>query len=112
MRNAYAMSSYGEAKAALEKIFRQLERINPSAARTVELMKPANHLEEAEIPNDLEINLLRFSRRGRKNLEAQERSHKALEFPTIPIQLKHSSALRLRQALLVEKHFVMMFRIV
>jgi putative transposase len=36
MRNAYAMSSYTEAKAALEKIFRQLERINPSAARSLE----------------------------------------------------------------------------
>jgi hypothetical protein len=36
MRNAYAMSSYAEAKAALEKIFRQLERINPSAARSLE----------------------------------------------------------------------------
>jgi putative transposase len=36
MRNAYAMSSYAEAKAGLEKIFRQLERINPSAARSLE----------------------------------------------------------------------------
>jgi Transposase, Mutator family. len=36
MRNAYAMSSYTEAKAALQKIFRQLERINPSAARSLE----------------------------------------------------------------------------
>ena len=36
MRNAYAMSSYTDAKAALEKIFRQLERINPSAARSLE----------------------------------------------------------------------------
>jgi putative transposase len=36
MRNAYAMSRYTEAKAALEKIFRQRERINPSAARSVE----------------------------------------------------------------------------
>ena len=36
MRNAYAMSNYTEAKAALEKIFRQLERINPSAARSLE----------------------------------------------------------------------------
>jgi putative transposase len=35
MRNAHAMSSYAEAKAALEKIFRQLERINPSAARSL-----------------------------------------------------------------------------
>ena len=32
MRNAYAMSNYAEAKEALQKIFRQLERINPSAA--------------------------------------------------------------------------------
>jgi putative transposase len=36
MRNAYAMGGYTEAKAALEKIFRQLERINPSAARSLE----------------------------------------------------------------------------
>jgi putative transposase len=36
MRNAYAMSSYTEAKEALQKIFRQLERINPSAARSLE----------------------------------------------------------------------------
>jgi putative transposase len=36
MRNAYAMSNYTEAKTALEKIFRQLERINPSAARSLE----------------------------------------------------------------------------
>src|SRR5215472_17421161 len=36
MRNAYAMTNYGEAKAALEKIFRQLERINPTAARSLE----------------------------------------------------------------------------
>jgi putative transposase len=36
MRNAYAMSNYTEAKGALEKIFRQLERINPSAARSLE----------------------------------------------------------------------------
>lgn len=35
-RNAYAMSNYEDAKAALEKIFRQLERINPSAARSLE----------------------------------------------------------------------------
>ena len=35
MRNAYAMSSYTDGKAALEKIFRQLERINPSAARSL-----------------------------------------------------------------------------
>jgi hypothetical protein len=36
LRNAYAMTNYAEAKAALEKIFRQLERINPSAARSLE----------------------------------------------------------------------------
>ena len=36
MRNAYAMSNYAEAKEALEKIFRQLQRINPSAARSLE----------------------------------------------------------------------------
>jgi putative transposase len=36
IRNAYAMTSYAEAKAELEKIFRQLERINPSAARSLE----------------------------------------------------------------------------
>jgi transposase-like protein len=36
LRNAYAMTSYEDAKAALEKIFRQLERINPSAARSLE----------------------------------------------------------------------------
>jgi transposase-like protein len=36
MRNAYAMNHYADAKAALEKIFRQLERINPSAARSLE----------------------------------------------------------------------------
>jgi putative transposase len=36
MRNAYAMTNYAEAKAALEKIFRQLERINPTAARSLE----------------------------------------------------------------------------
>ena len=36
MRHAYAMSNYAEAKEALEKIFRQLERINPSAARSLE----------------------------------------------------------------------------
>ena len=34
MRNAYAMNR--EAKAGLEKIFRQLERINPTAARSLE----------------------------------------------------------------------------
>ena len=36
MRNAYAMTEYTAAKAELEKIFRQLERVNPSAARSLE----------------------------------------------------------------------------
>ncbi len=36
IRNAYAMTGYAEAKAELEKIFRQLERVNPSAARSLE----------------------------------------------------------------------------
>ena len=36
IRNAYAMTGYAEAKAELGKIFRQLERINPSAARSLE----------------------------------------------------------------------------
>ncbi|MGH9789207.1 MAG: IS256 family transposase [Candidatus Acidiferrales bacterium] len=36
LRNAYAMTGYADAKAALEKLFRQLERINPSAARSLE----------------------------------------------------------------------------
>ena len=36
MPNAYAMNHYAEAKEALQKIFRQLERINPSAARSLE----------------------------------------------------------------------------
>jgi transposase-like protein len=36
IRNAYAMTGYGEAKTELEKIFRQLERVNPSAARSLE----------------------------------------------------------------------------
>ena len=36
MRNAYAMNNYVEAKEALQKIFRQLERINPTAARSLE----------------------------------------------------------------------------
>ena len=35
IRNAYAMTGYAEAKAELEKIFRQLERINPSAAHSL-----------------------------------------------------------------------------
>jgi transposase-like protein len=34
--NAYAMTSYEDAQAALEKLFRHLERINPSAARSLE----------------------------------------------------------------------------
>ena len=36
MRNAYAMNNYQDAKEALQKIFRQLERINSSAARSLE----------------------------------------------------------------------------
>jgi putative transposase len=36
MRNAYGMHNYTEAKAALEKTFRQLERVNPTAARSLE----------------------------------------------------------------------------
>ena len=36
LRNAYAMTRYSDAKAALEKLLRQLERINPSAARSLE----------------------------------------------------------------------------
>ena len=36
LRNAYAMTEYAAAKSELEKIFRQLERINPSAARSLE----------------------------------------------------------------------------
>ena len=36
MRNVYAMNHYAEAKEALQKIFRQLERINPTAARSLE----------------------------------------------------------------------------
>jgi len=36
IRNAYALTDYAAAKAELEKIFRQLERINPSAARSLE----------------------------------------------------------------------------
>lgn len=34
--NAYALVGYAEAKAELDKIFRQLQRINPSAARSLE----------------------------------------------------------------------------
>jgi transposase-like protein len=36
IRNAYALTSYTEAKAELEKISRQLERVNPSAAHSLE----------------------------------------------------------------------------
>ena len=36
IRNAYAMTNYAEAKAELEKVVRQLERINPSAAHSLE----------------------------------------------------------------------------
>jgi len=36
IRNAYAMTRYADAKAELGKIFRQLERINPSAAHSLE----------------------------------------------------------------------------
>ena len=36
IRNAYAMTEYAAAKTELEKIFRQLERVNPSAARSLE----------------------------------------------------------------------------
>jgi putative transposase len=36
IRNAYQMTGYAEAKAELGKIFRQLERVNPSAARSLE----------------------------------------------------------------------------
>lgn len=36
IRNAYAMTGYAEAQAELGKIFRQLERINPSAARSLQ----------------------------------------------------------------------------
>lgn len=36
IRNAYAMTDYAAAKAELEKIFRQLERVNPSAAHSLE----------------------------------------------------------------------------
>jgi transposase-like protein len=36
LRNAYALTDYEDAQAALEKLFRQLERINPSAARSLE----------------------------------------------------------------------------
>ena len=34
--NAYALTGYADAKAELEKLFRQLERVNPSAARSLE----------------------------------------------------------------------------
>jgi putative transposase len=36
IRNAYSMTNYAEAKTELQKIFRQLERVNPSAARSLE----------------------------------------------------------------------------
>jgi len=36
MRNAYALDNYADAKEALQKIFRQLERVNPTAARSLE----------------------------------------------------------------------------
>lgn len=36
IRNAYAMTNYADAKAELQKIFRQLERVNPSAAHSLE----------------------------------------------------------------------------
>lgn len=36
IRNAYAMTDYSAAKTELGKIFRQLERVNPSAARSLE----------------------------------------------------------------------------
>ena len=36
MRNAYAINNYVEAKETLQKISRQLERINPSTARSLE----------------------------------------------------------------------------
>src|SRR6202047_2407854 len=36
MRNAYAMKDYGEAKKGLEKIFPQLERVNPGACPELE----------------------------------------------------------------------------
>jgi putative transposase len=36
IRNAYAMTNYADANAELEKISRQLERVNPSAARRLE----------------------------------------------------------------------------
>jgi putative transposase len=35
IRNAYAMTGYADAKAEFGKIFRQLERINPSAAHSL-----------------------------------------------------------------------------
>jgi transposase-like protein len=36
IRNAYAMTNYPDAKTELQRIFRQLERVNPSAARSLE----------------------------------------------------------------------------
>jgi transposase-like protein len=36
LRNAYAMASYADAKAALQRLWRQLCEVNPSAARSLE----------------------------------------------------------------------------
>ena len=36
MRNAYAVTDYAEAKAELQKILWQFERVNPSAAHSLE----------------------------------------------------------------------------
>ena len=36
IRNVYAMTDYAEAKAELQKIFRLLERLNPSAAHSLQ----------------------------------------------------------------------------
>lgn len=36
LRNAYALADYGEAKAALQKLWRQLCEVNPNAARSLE----------------------------------------------------------------------------
>lgn len=44
IRNAYAMTNYADAQAAVEKIVRQLEGINPSAARSLD-----EGLEEKEL---------------------------------------------------------------
>jgi hypothetical protein len=45
-------------------------------------------------------------------LEAEESIHDALDLPAIPIQVKDTPTLWARQPLLVEKHFVVVFRIV